>query len=123
MTATVTIIDSTYDSNNGAGRKDIYATVSMTNPYTAGGDSIDVSSWFPNKCLGGHQVMVKPTVAIALAGPAAMSVIRADTSSTSTVLLQLLNAGLTGTSSAGLFVDNTVANISGTTLTLTLHGY
>lgn len=123
MTATVTIIDNTYDSNEGQGRKRIFATVSLTNPYTAGGESITVSSWFKAKFLGGNVTMVNPSVAIAAVGPMASAVLRADTSSYTTVLLQLLNNGLGGTSAAGVWVDNTVANVSNSTCFISLVGY
>lgn len=120
MTTTVTIIDNTYDSNIGSGRKQIFATVSCTNPYTAGGEAITVSSWFPNKFLGAGGAVYNPSVAITSIFPA---IIRADTSSVSTVKLQFLNAGLTATANAGLFVDNTVANISNVTVYTQLWGY
>jgi len=123
MTATVTIIDNLYDSNDATGRKSIFATVSLTNPYTAGGELVTVSSWFKTKFLGGRVTAIEPSVAIAAVGAMALATIRADTSSYTTVKLQLLNVGLTGTANAGLLVDSTVANTSNSTCTINLIGY
>lgn len=124
MTATVTLIDNQYgDSNDATGKKRIFATVSLTNPYTSGGDSITVSSYFKTKFLAGYVGAVNPSVTAANAGIAHTGLIRADTSSTTTVVLQFWNTGLTGTANAGLFVDNTTANLSDTTLQVELVGY
>ena len=123
MTATFTIIDDTYSANEASGKKRIFGTVSLTNPYTAGGEAITVSSYFKTKFLGGHVTMVQQSVAIANAGIAATGKFRGDTSSTTTAVLQFFNAGLSGTAQAGLFVDNTVANLSNTTCTVDMVGY
>lgn len=124
MSVTFTIIDDTYSANGADGRKHIFGTLSFTNPYTAGGESITVSSYFPNKFLGGRVTGVNASVTAANAGMiGTRSAFRADTSSTTTAVIQLFNDGLTGTSSAGLAVDNTVANISGITCTVEMWGY
>lgn len=123
MTTTNTIIDDQYSCNDTTGRKRVNYLVSLTNPYSAGGESITISTLFPNKFLGGRVTMVNPSVSIDNTGIAASGVFRATTSSTSTVLLQFLNAGLTATAKAGLFVDNTVANLSNTSLYVEMVGY
>lgn len=123
MSITATLIDDKYSANDAAGRKTLYFTVSLTNPYTAGGESITVSSYFPNKVLGGNVTMVNPSVSIDAVGGLRNGVVRGDTSSTTTVVLQLLGCGLAGTSKVGLWVDNTVANVSNQTCTLQLIGY
>lgn len=122
MSLTLTVIDDVY-TNAADGTKTVRYTGSFTNPYTAGGESIDVSTLFPHKFLGGRVEMIAAAVAIAAVGPLATAVIRGDTSSTSTVVLQLLSVGLPGTTAAGAFVDNSVANISGYSCTIALTGY
>ncbi len=123
MTTTLALIDDTFSSNESSGRKTIYASVSCTNPYTAAGELITVSTYFKSKFLGGNVVMVQPSVAIAAAGVAATAKFRGDTSSFTSAVIQLFNAGLSATAQAGLFVDSTVANISGTTFVVEMKGY
>lgn len=123
MTLTLTIIDDKYSANDATGRKTLYFTGSFTNPYTAGGEIITVSSYFPNKWLGGAVESVDFNCSDANTGVARTGTFLGDANSTSVVALQLFNAGLSGTASAGLFVDNTVANLSGTTVTLRMTGY
>ena len=123
MTATFTIVDDTYGANLADGKKRIWGTVSLTNPYTAGGESITVSSYFKTKFLGGEVTMVNASVTTANAGIASTGTFRGDTSSTTTAVLQFFNAGLSATASAGLLVDNTTSNLSNTTLTVALSGY
>lgn len=129
MTLTLTVIDDQYASNGGDGVKSLRLTGSFTNPYTAGGESVTLSSYFhatagsTSKFLGGRVMAVNPSVSIDLAGVLATGVFRGDTSSTTTAVLQLFNAGLGGTSKAGLFVDNTTANLSTGTVTLLVQGY
>ena len=123
MTATLTIIDDTYSANGADGRKRIFATISLTNPYTAGGESITTSTYFKTKVLGGSVTMVNPSVSAANAGIARTGTFRGDTTSTSTLLLQFWNTGLSATANAGMFVDNTVANLSGTTIYMEAVGY
>lgn len=122
MTTTVTLTDDTYSANGSDGRKRIYATISLTNPYTAGGEVITTSTYFPNKPDGGKVIMVNPSVTIDNAGIANTGMFRGTNASTTSLLLQFTNAGLTATSKAGLFVDNTVANLSGTTIFVELIG-
>ncbi len=123
MTATFTIIDGAVESNGADGRKRIFGTVSFTNPYTANGDSFSLSTYFPSKVLGGKVVGIGPSVTTALAGLAAHATFRCDTSSTSTAVIQLLSAGLSGTANAGNLVDNTTANVSGLTCLVEVVGY
>lgn len=121
MTATFTIIDGAVESNGADGRKRIFGTLSFTNPYTAGGDSFSLSTYFPNKFLGGRVTAVNASVAVGLAGAIAHSTFRADTSSTATAIIQFFAGGLTTLS--GTFIDNTTANISAATCTVELFGY
>lgn len=123
MTATFTIIDDAPSGNDGSGRKRVFGTLSFTNPYTANGDSFSLSTYFPNKFLGGRVTAVNASSTTALAGLLTHATFRADTSSTATAVVQLLSVGLTGTASAGNLVDNTTANISGLTCTVELFGY
>lgn len=123
MTATFTILDDTYSANSADGKKRIWGTVSLTNPYTAGGESITVSSYFKKEFLGGNVTLINPSVSAANAGIAQTGRFRGDTSSTTTAVLQFWNTGLTGTANAGLFVDNTTANLSNTTITVQMTGY
>lgn len=125
MTALLTLTDDTYSANSSDGRKRLYGSVSLTNPYTAGGELITTSTYFGAsnaKLDGGNVMMVNPSVAIALAGVLATGKFRGDNSSTTTVALQFFNAGLSGTANAGLFVDNTTANISAGTVFIELIG-
>lgn len=123
MTLTLTIIDDTYSRNGADGVKRVQFTGSFTNPYTAGGESVTTSTYFGTKFLGGTVLAVEPSVGIDNTGIAMTGRFRSDTSSTTTAVLQLFNAGLSGTAKAGLFVDNTVANISNTTITFEMAGY
>jgi len=123
MTATFTIIDDQYSANEGTVHKHVFGTVSLTNPYTAGGESITVSDYFKTKVKGGDVTLVNPSVTIDNAGIAATGKFRGDTSSVTTLVLQFYNNGLTGTSKAGLYVDNTVANLSSTTVVVEMWGY
>lgn len=122
MTTTFTIVDDTYSANDTTGRKRIFGSASIGNPYTAGGESITVSSYFKTKFLGGQVVAINPSTSIQAAGIAHTGTLRADNSSITTVVLQLYNAGLGGTSSAGIFVDST-ANVQSCTVFLELIGY
>jgi len=123
MSILFTVIDDTYSANGPDGKKRLWGTVSLTNPYTAGGESITVSSYFKTKFLGGKVMMVNPSVTAANAGIAMTGTFRGDTSSTTTAVLQFWNAGLSATANAGLFVDNTTANLSNTTCVIQLEGY
>lgn len=123
MTATFTLVDGAYSEQASAGRKKLFGSVSLTNPYTAGGESITVSTYFNRTFLGGHITMVNPSVSAANAGIAETGVFRGDTSSITTAVLQFFNGGLSGTANAGLQVDNTVANLSNTTVFVELNGY
>jgi hypothetical protein len=124
MTLTLTVIDDQYQGNAGDGVKTIRFTGSFTNPYTAGGESVTLSTYFPHKFLGGNPAAcINPSVAIALAGVGATAAFRGDPNTTLVAKVQLFNAGLSGTSSAGLFVDNTTADISTLTTTIMAQGY
>lgn len=127
MTATLTIIDDLYSANDATGRKHIFATVSSTNPYSTGGDTLtfsDISVTFPTKFLGGGVVAVNASVAAARALQAGCnSCLRADTSSTASVVLQFASIGLGGTANAGELVDNTTGNISNVTTHVEFVGY
>jgi hypothetical protein len=124
MSVLFTILDDTYSANNIDGKKRIFGTFSFTNPYTANGESVTVSTYFPNKFLGGHVTAVSAAVTAALAGVARSGTFRGDSSSTtSAVLFQMFQTGLAATASAGLWVDNTTANISATTCTVEMMGY
>jgi len=115
MTALLTLTDDTYSANNGDGRKRIYGSVSLTNPYTTGGEVLTTTAYFPNKFDGGKVTMVNPSVAILMAGIAHTGTFRGDGSSTTAGVLQFMNVSLGG-STAGTFVDNTV---TGTTYAAT----
>jgi len=123
MTATFTIIDGSGESNGSDGRKRIFGTLSFTNPYTAGGDVFSLSTYFPNKFLGGRVTSVNPSVTAALTGLVTHAAFRGDTSSTASAVIQLFSVGLSATSSAGALVDNTTANVSGLTCNVELFGY
>lgn len=122
MTTIVTLTDDTYSANSSDGRKRIYASISCVNPYSTGGESITTSTYFPSKFDGGKVTAVNAAVNIDLVGSASTAVFRSTSASTSTALLQLLNVGLTATTKAGLFVDNTVANISNLTFQVEMIG-
>lgn len=122
MSLTFTILDDTYSANDSTGRKRIFGTVSLTNPYTANGESFTVSTWFKTKFLGGHVTQVAAAVTTANAGIARTGTFRSDTNSVSAaVLFQMFQGGLTTLS--GTWIDNTTANLSNTTFTLELFGY
>ncbi len=95
--------------------------MSCTNPYSTGGEAFTHTL---NKVfMGGKVLAVNPSVTIQNAGIAASGVIRATTASTTSLLLQFLNTGLPVTTAVGTWVDNTVANISNTSLIVELMGY
>ncbi len=123
MTALVTLTDDTYSSNGSDGRKRIYATVSLTQPYTANGEVITTSTYFPNKFDGGKVLMVNPSVALLNAGVAHTGTFRGDNSSTTSAVLQFYSISLGG-STAGTFVDNTTtgSTYSGTTIFVEMIG-
>lgn len=123
MSVTFTIIDDSGSSNNADGKKRVYGTLSFTNPYTPNGELLTVSSYFPNKFLGGNVMAVGQSVTIANAGLVALAKFRGDTTSTTTAVIQLFNTGLSATANAGLLVDNTVANISNITCLVEMVGY
>jgi hypothetical protein len=118
MTALLTLTDDTYSANSGDSRKRIYATVSLTNPYTAGGELI-ASTLFANKLDGGRVIMVNPSVAVNSAGIASTGILRGDNASVTGFVLQFFNP--ITTQIAG-FVDNTVANLSNVTCFVELIG-
>lgn len=122
MTTTLTLTDDNISANGADGRKRIYATISLTNPYSTGGEVITTSTYFPNKPDGGVVTMINPSVSIDNTGIASTGTFRGTNTSTTSLLLQFFNAGLTATAKAGLFVDNTVANLSGTTIFVELIG-
>jgi hypothetical protein len=118
MTALITLTDDTYSANSADGRKRLYATVSLTNPYTATGEVI-TNTYF-NTCLdGGRVIMVNPWVAVNSAGIASTGTVRGDNKSTSSFILQFFNS--ITTQIAG-FVDNTVANLNQVTCFVELIG-
>ena len=123
MSVTFTIIDSSMDGNSADGRKRVLGTLSFTNPYTANGESFSLSSYFPNKFLGGRVTAIQQSVTAANASLLAHAAFRGDTSSTATAVIQLFSVGLSGTANAGFLVDNTTANISNATCTVELQGY
>lgn len=126
MSLTFTIIDDTYSANGADGKKHIFGTISLTNPYSAAGELVnDATTHFKTKFLGGNITAVQQSVAIALAGVVATGKFKGDTNSVGSASpkLQFFNAGLSGTANAGLFVDNTTANISGGTATVEMWGY
>lgn len=123
MSLTFTIIDSSDTVNTSDGLKHIRGTFSFTNPYTAAGESLSLSTYFPNKFLGGQVLQINPSVTLALTTNMALGKFRGDTTSTTTAVFQMFNVGLSATASAGLLVDNTTANISGSTCTVELWGY
>ncbi len=121
MTSTFTPIDSAYDSSSrlANGNRRIWGTVSVTNPYSTGGDSFSVSTFFKEKFFGGHVGAVNPSVSVGNAGIARTGTFRGDSNSYTTAVLQFFNNALTVN---GQFVDNTVANLSGTTLQVVIEG-
>jgi hypothetical protein len=119
MTTTITPIDSTYSANDSTGRKRLFVTASVTNPYSTGGEAIDLTSYLKTKFLGGSVAGINPSVSAANAAVASTAQFRADSSSL-TPKLQMWNTPLTAT---GVLVDNTIANLSGTTIYLEVVGY
>lgn len=124
MTTALTLIDGRYSPGLTDGNRQLLFSVSVTNPYTTGGEALDLSTapYFPNQFRGGWVTIINPSVTAANAGVARTMTLRGDTSSTAAPKMQFWNAGLSGTASAGLFVDNTVANLSGTTFYMKLEG-
>lgn len=108
MTALLTLTDDTYSANNGDGRKRLYANISFTNPYSAGGELI-TQAYFGTKFDGARVIMVNPSVAAGPAAIAATGCARGDNASTAAFLLQFWNAS---TSTIGGLVDNTVNTAS-----------
>lgn len=119
MTTTLTLLDSVYDSNEASGRKRLFATLSILRPSTAGGDALDITGYFPNTFLGGVRVGINPNVSIAGAGVAALGTVRADSTSTATIIFQLMNVGVGA--SFGALIDNTIS-VQSTTVTIELIG-
>lgn len=131
MTLTLSIIDDTYSANDAMGRKDLLFTGSFVNPYTAGGETCDFSSYFKRKFYGGGIRAVNASVTTALSGIVSSGTFRGDTNSVATTnlstgggnpVLQLWAIGLSGTANAGLRVDNTTANISASTVIISAIG-
>lgn len=119
MTAVLTLTDDTYSANSGDGRKRLYGSISLTNPYSTGGELFSSLTYFNNKLDGGRVIMVNPSVAVNSAGIASTGILRGDNNSTTSFLLQFFN---TITTQAGSFVDNTTANLSNTTVFVELIG-
>lgn len=123
MSVTFTIIDDSNSSNGADGRKHIFGTLSFTNPYTASGESLTVSNYFPHEFLGGKVTAVSGAVTAALAGLAHTGTFRGDNNTIAgAAIFQMFQTGLSGTASAGLWVDNTTANISGLTCMVEMWG-
>jgi hypothetical protein len=124
MSWAFTLIDDTFSANESSGRKRIFGTLSFVNPYTAAGELITSGAlYFKTKWLGGKIINVSTAVTSALAGIAQTGTFRGDTSSFASVGLQFFQTGLSGTANAGLWVDNTTANISATTVYVEMNGY
>lgn len=126
MSLTLTAIDDRYQANQGDTKR-MWFTGSLTNPYTANGESVGVNTYFPKQFLGGKVTAVNPSVTAANAGIASTGTFRADTASVASSaalapVLQFFQTGLTGTASAGGFVDNTTANLSNTTFICYMEG-
>lgn len=122
MSVTFTIIDTSDTCNNADGKKRIYGTLSFTNPYSTGGETFSVATYFPNKFLGGVITSVQQSVSTDNSGIVSTGKFRGDATSTNAVI-QLFDIGLSATTKAGLLVDNTVANISNITCNIELVGY
>lgn len=126
MSLTLTVIDDRYQANQGDTKR-MWFTGSLTNPYTANGETVGANTYFPKQFLGGGVTAVNPSVTAALAGIARTGTFRADTNSVGSTaalapVLQFFQTGLAATASAGLWVDNTTANLSGTTFTCFMEG-
>lgn len=121
MSLTLTIIGNRFEGGNADQISRLRYTGSFTNPYTAGGEVV-TSLPFTKKIFGGKTLMVNPSVSTNLAGLAHNAIWRGDTSSTATIVLQLVQPGLSGTASAGFYIDNTTANISNLTCTFEMSG-
>lgn len=119
MTALLTLTDDNYSTGAIDGRKRLYATVSLTNPYSTGGESLTMSTYFSSKLDGGRVIMVNPSVAVNSAGIASTGIFRGDNNSVTTAVLQFFN---TITTQSGAFVDNTVANLSNVTVFVEIIG-
>lgn len=123
MTSVFTVTDDNTFRNGLDGIKRQYGVISCTNPYTALGDLVTFPTSFGTKFLGAQQVGVGPSVSAALIATGHTATFLGDTNSLSAATMRLFNVGLSGTASAGLFVDNTVANISGLTISVEAIGY
>ncbi len=119
MSLTLTVIGSRLEGGNSDGFNRTRYTVSCTNPYTVGGESVSTLP-YTKKFLGGRTLSVSAATATNLAGLANTAVFRSDASSTGTVTLQFLQGGTT--TSTGLWVDNTTANISNMTFIIEVIG-
>ncbi len=125
MSLTLTAIDDRYQANQGDTKR-MWFTGSLTNPYTAGGETVGANTYFPKQFLGGKVTAVQQSVTAALAGIAATGTFRGDTSSVASSaalapVLQFFQISPTG-GTAGTWVDNTTANLSGTTFTCSMEG-
>jgi len=126
MSLTLTAIDDRYQANQGDTKR-MWFSGSLTNPYTASGETVGANTYFPKYFLGGGITAVHPSTSIALAGVIATGKFRADASSVASTaalapVLQFFNAGLSATANAGLFVDNTTANLSNGTFLCYMEG-
>jgi hypothetical protein len=126
MSLTLTAIDDRYQANQGDTKR-MWFTGSLTNPYTASGESVGTNTYFPKYFLGGAVTAVHPSSGIDLQGIMATGKFRADANSVASTaalapVLQFFNAGLAGTAKAGLFVDNTTANLSNGTFLCYMEG-
>ncbi len=118
MTALLTLTDDIYSANGSDGRKRLYATLSLTNPYTATGEVI-TQAYFPNILDGARTIMVNPWVAVNSAGIASTGIARGTNASTSAFIFQFFNS--ITTQIAG-FVDNTLANLNQVTCFIEMIG-
>ncbi len=126
MSLTLTAIDDRYQANPGDTKR-MWFTGSLTNPYTAGGESVGTNTYFPRQFFGGKVTAVSGAVSTALAGIIQSGTFRGDVSSVATTaaltpLLQFYQGGLAATANAGLWVDNTTANLSGGTFVCYMEG-
>jgi hypothetical protein len=122
MTTVITALTDRF-TNKSTGYKEMRLSVSCVNPYTAGGEAIDLSTYFKTRFEGGWITAVQQSVGIDLAGIVSSGTFRGDTSSYASAVLQFYANGLGGTSKAGLRVDNTTANISTATVYAQVVGY
>jgi len=118
MSVTASIVNDAYSGVSGDQRRNIDWTLSFTNPYTANGEVTNIWSGYAKKqFLGAWVTMVKPTVTATLTSKAPTLTVWADTSSTNTVTIKLYSLPLSG-ASMGELVDNSIANISGLTISM-----